>query len=94
MLSVLFGEKNPKAPRVKVCQNEAAELVSSIQMSPVRKTTDSFIDLDKTSETRLDYEDQVLWSTQIGTSLMYLLWGLYHDLKPKGEPDTVDYAGL
>ena len=94
LLSVLFGEKNPKAPRVKICQNEAGELVSSIQMSPVRKTADSFIDLDKSSETRLDYEDQVLWSTQIGTSLMYLLWGLYHDLKPKGEPDTVDYAGL
>ena len=94
LLSVLFGEKNPKAPRVKICQNEAGELISSIQMSPVKKTTDSFIDLDKSSETKLDYEDQVLWSTQIGTSLMYLLWGLYHELKPKGEPETVDYSGL
>jgi hypothetical protein len=94
LLSVLFGEKNPKAPRVKICQNEAGELVSSIQMSPVRKTTDSFIDLDKSSETRLDYEDQVLWSTQIGTSLMYLLWGLYNDLKPKGEPESIHYSGL
>lgn len=94
LLSVLFGEKNPKAPRVKICQNEAGELISSIQMSPVKKTTNSFIDLDKSSETKLDYEDQVLWSTQIGTSLMYLLWGLYHELKPKGEPETVDYSGL
>lgn len=59
LLSVLFGEKNPKAPRVKICQNEAGELISSIQKSPVKKTTNSFIDLDKSSETKLDYEDQL-----------------------------------
>lgn len=94
LLGKLFGERDKNTPRVRICANECEEGISSIQYSPIKKTPDNFIELDKSSERRLDYEDQVRYSTQLATSLMYLLWGLYHDLKPKGDPTTIDIEGL
>lgn len=94
LLGKLFGERDKNTPRIRICANECEEGISSIQNSPIKKTEDNFIELDKSSERRLDYEDQVRWSTQLCTSLMYLLWGLYHDLKPKGDPTTIDIEGL
>lgn len=90
----LFGEKEAKVPRVKICQNECEELISSIQMSPKKKSDSVFIELDKSAEKRLDPEDQVYWSPQIATSMMYLLWGLFEKYLPDAKPEEVDFEGL
>lgn len=93
LLSKLFSEEDKRTPRIRICQNECEELISSIRMSPVKKSEDGTITLDKKSE-RLDYADQAMWSTQIGTALMYLLFGRYEKFVPERELKQVDYEGL
>lgn len=93
LLNILFGEKEKKTPRVRICQNECEELISSIRMSPLKKT-DGVIQLDKTSEKKLDYEDQAFWSTQLSSALMYLLFGLYEKYIPDTKRAPEDIEGL
>jgi len=94
LFSILFGERNPKAKRIKLCQYECEQLISCIWMSPRKKGDDNNIELDKSSEKKLDYEDQVWYSTQLPSALMYLVFGLYEKFLPDGKPDIQDYEGL
>jgi hypothetical protein len=64
LLNILFSKPDGKRDEILVDENECAELVSSINCSPLRKKKNR-IELDKSSEEELDYEDQALWSTQV-----------------------------
>lgn len=92
LLSILFGEKNPKAPKVKVCQYECEELISSIYLSPLKRNQGD-TELDKSSEKKLKLQDQAYYSTQIPSAFMYLLFGLFEFLLPK-KMKRQDYVGL
>lgn len=95
LLERLLSEREKNTPRVRICQNECEELVSSIYMSPLKKNDNGGYELDKSSEKLLDYEDQAFFSTQIATSLMYLIYNLYEKLLPEGaSKETVDFQGL
>jgi hypothetical protein len=63
-------------------------------MSPLKKTDDGNIVLDKTSEKKLDYEDQAYWSTQIASAMTYLIHGKYEKWMPDGKREIKDYEGL
>lgn len=87
LLNILFGKTDGRRDEVMIDENEAPCLVSSIQSSPLKRH-EGRIMLDKSSERELNYEDQAMWSTQIFTALLYLLWGEYKQLLPqsgKGE---------
>jgi hypothetical protein len=90
----LLAERDNRLPKLRFCQYECEEGISSIQNSPVKKRKDGSIELDKSSEVKLPYKDQAFWSTQIATAAMYLVFGLYHALKPEADSGTVDIPGL
>lgn len=94
LFSRLLSEREKGLPRLRYCQNEAGELISSIQMTPRKPSDSDTIEMDKTAEKKLAPEDQVLYSPQIATAHMYLVWGLYNSLKPEAEPDNLNIAGL
>jgi hypothetical protein len=94
LLDVLFGEREKKSPRIRICQYECEELISAIYMSPLKRVKGSWIELDKQSEVKLDYEDQPWYSTQIPSALMYLLFGMYEKYKPESMPENFDIPGL
>jgi len=89
----LLSEREKKNPRLRICQNECEELISSIWMSPVKRTEGN-IELDKSSEKKLDFEDQAYWSKQIPSAWMYLLFGLYEKLLPARVHSYGDYQGI
>jgi hypothetical protein len=93
LLSILFGKGDGKRDEILIDENECPCLVSSIQSSPLKRH-EGRIMLDKSSERDLDYEDQAMWSTQIFTALLYLLWGEYKQYLPKsGLMDVPEGAG-
>ncbi len=75
LLNKLFGKVEGKQPTILIDRNECEALVSSINHSPLKKGTKD-VELDKSSE-KLEFEDQVMYSTQIASALMYLLWGKF-----------------
>lgn len=93
LLNILLGEKDKRTPRISICQNECPELVSSIWHSPLlRKGGEIY--LDKSSEDKLDLEDQAMYSTQLGTALMYLIFGLYEKFLPLKAKAARAHGGL
>ena len=82
LLSMLFSGEFKHVPKVQVCANECKNLVSSIYLSPVKKD-DGKIIMDKTSERKIAPQYQAGLSTQLSSSFMYMLYGLYEDLLPK-----------
>lgn len=94
LLDVLLSERDKNKPKLRFCQFECEELISSIFMSPIKRDKDAGIQLDKTSEVKLDYEDQPWYSTQLPSALMYLIFGLYEKFKPTHEKETAYIPGL
>jgi hypothetical protein len=94
LLARLMAERETRVPNIRICQNECEELISSIYMSPLKKTTDGTYELDKSSETRLDYADQAFYSTQIPSALMYLVFGKYSKWLPAKTNLPQDIEGL
>lgn len=90
----LMAEKTPDTPRLRICNNECDVLIDSMNSCQRLRTPDNMIELDKTAERKLDFPDQPRHSPQIATSLMYLVWGLYHQYAPDAAPATVDLQGL
>jgi hypothetical protein len=90
----MMAEREKRIPVIRICQNECEELISSIYMSPLKKTTDGTYELDKSSETRLDYKDQAWYSTQIPSALMYLVFGKYEKWLPSKNNLPQDIEGL
>lgn len=94
LIDVLLTERDKQTPRLRLCQFECEELISSIYMSPIKRQKDSGIELDKSSEKKLDYVDQPWYSTQLPSALMYLLFGKYEKFKPEGMKSSFDIPGL
>jgi hypothetical protein len=90
LLNILFGQRDRTIDKIIICANECEALISSINMSPLKKT-DGKIRLDKSSEKKLPFEQQAFWSTQLATALMYMLWGEYNKILPKHKQDIADY---
>lgn len=94
LLDLLLGERDKKAPKLRFCQFEAERTISCIYMSPIKREKGSGVDLDKSSEVKLDYEDQQWYSTQLPSALMYLIFGLYEKFTPTKGEDLPGFGGL
>lgn len=93
LLNILFGKNDGRRDDIMIDENVCTCLVSSLQSSPLKRH-EGRIMLDKSSERELDYEDQAMWSTQIFTALLYLLWGEYKKILPRtGMEDVPESAG-
>jgi hypothetical protein len=79
---ILFGEELRNTPRVRICENECPNLVSSIHLSPLRHTDDGKIELDKTSEDKVALPYQAGLTTQLPSALTYGLFGLFQNFLP------------
>ena len=94
LFSRLMAEREKRVPVIRLCQSECEELISSMYMSPLKKTEDGSYELDKSSERRLDYKDQAWYSTQIPSALMYLVYGKYEKWLPAKSNLPQDIEGL
>jgi hypothetical protein len=83
LLNLLFGKPDGKRDKILIDRNECEALVSSINHSPLQRDEGCII-LNKSSE-RLPFEEQAYNSTQLASSLMYLLWGEYSPLLPESD---------
>jgi len=90
LLNKIFGKNDGTWDDIVIDQNECEALVSSINHSPLKRTSGK-IELDKTSEKELEYKDQPFYSTQLATSFMYLLWGEFSKALP--ESDRLGHGG-
>jgi hypothetical protein len=94
LLHLLFSKNSPAQYKILIDRNECEALVSSINHSPLKRH-EGRIQLDKSSETKLPFEEQAFNSTQLASAFMYLLWGEYRHLLPDSDlnPDTPQGAG-
>ena len=93
LLSRLFGKEEEGRAKILIDKNECEELVSSIYHSPIRRS-EGFVQLDKSSEKILDYKEQAMYSTQIATAFMYMLWGEFKQYLPSSDtPGTFTGGG-
>lgn len=84
LLSILFGNKEANRWNITIDGNECEATVSSIYHSPIKRHEGKIL-LDKSSEKELEYKDQRLYSTQVATALMYLLWGEFKNQLPESD---------
>jgi len=82
LLNILFGKHDKKIPDVSICRNECETLISSINHTPLRRHEGEIM-IDKSSEKNLPYEQQALYSPQLATAFMYLLFGEFKSLLPQ-----------
>jgi hypothetical protein len=82
LLNILFGKHDKKIPDVSVCRNECETLISSINHTPLKRHEGEIM-IDKSSEKNLPYEQQALYSPQLATAFMYLLFGEFKSLLPQ-----------
>lgn len=90
LLNKIFGKNDGSWDDILIDKYECEALISSINHSPIKRTTGK-IELDKSSEKELEYKDQALYSTQIATAFMYLLWGEFNKVLP--ESDRLGHSG-
>ncbi len=76
---MLFSERSPLLPRIRIDENECPNLCSAILISPLKKT-DGKIELDKSSEKKQALKNQAGLTTQLPSAMIYLLYGLYSDV--------------
>lgn len=88
LIVMMLSEKFRSIPVLRICSNECKNLLSSIHVSPIKRT-DGKIELDKTSERKTALQHQAGLSTQIPSALMYMLFGLYGDKLPSEIKQTV-----
>ncbi len=79
---LLFGERLPILPKIRICENECKNLCSAILISPLAKKGNT-IELDKSSEKKESLKRQAGLTTQLPSAMIYLLYGLYGDLAKK-----------
>ena len=81
--SMLFGEHYKGLPTPLIDENECPNLKSAIYLSPLKKTVDNRIELDKSSEVKVPLQYQAGLTTQLPSALLYLLYGHFADKLPK-----------
>ena len=79
---ILFEELRRDTPRIRICENECPKLVSAIHLSPLRKTDDGKIELDKDSEVKVALPYQAGLTTQLPSAMTYGLYGLFSNFLP------------
>lgn len=79
----IFNNTNPRKPWILIDGNECECLVSSIKWTAIKRKTDSMVEMDKSAEYKLPFNEQAMYSPQIYTALCYLLWGLFSDHMPE-----------
>lgn len=82
LLDYIFSNKFAAFPRPYICENQCPNLCSSIMLSPMKKTIDGKIELDKTSEKKVPMKLQAGRSTQLPSALIYFYFGRYGHLLP------------
>ena len=82
LCQLLFAEKLPLLPKVRIDENECQNLCSAILISPLKKTNGK-IELDKSSEKKTELKRRPGLTTQLPSAMIYLLYGLYSDLIKK-----------
>ena len=82
LCQLLFGEKLPLLPKVRIDENACPNLCSAILISPLKKTNGK-IELDKASEKKEELKRRPGLTTQLPSAMIYLLYGLYSDLIKK-----------
>lgn len=82
LLSMLFSDRYKQLPRVLIDENECKNLVSAINLSPLKRRDDGRIELDKSSEVKVPIQYQAGLTTQLPSALIYLLFGLYAEKLP------------
>ena len=80
LLLYIFSRNN-SMPRVLIDDVMCPNLCSAIMLSP-KKTTDGRIELDKSSERKVQLRHQAGLTTQLPSALIYLLFGRYSGLMP------------
>lgn len=79
---LLFSERLPILPKVRIDEDECPNLCSAILISPIIKKG-GMIELDKSSEKKQVLKNQAGLTTQLPSAMIYLLYGLYGDLAKK-----------
>lgn len=79
---LLFSERLPILPKVRIDEDECPNLCSAILISPIIKKG-GMIELDKSSEKKQALKNQAGLTTQLPSAMIYLLYGLYGDLAKK-----------
>jgi hypothetical protein len=92
--SRLLGEREKRTPRLRFCQFECEETISSIQSTPMSKTDDGSIEMDKSAEKKLDFAEQAWHSPQLASAVTYLIFGLYEKWTPQRKAENRSIEGL
>lgn len=79
LCQLLFSERIPLLPKIRICENECKNLCSAILISPLIKKG-NVIELDKSSEKKESLKRQAGLTTQLPSAMIYLLYGLYGDI--------------
>lgn len=82
LLDYMFSNKFAAFPRPYICESQCPNLCSSIMLSPMKKTTDGKIELDKSSEKKIPMKLQAARSTQLPSALIYFYFGRYGNRLP------------
>lgn len=82
LCQLLFSEKLPSLPIVRIDENECPNLCSAILISPLKKTNGK-IELDKSSEKKEGLKRRPGLTTQLPSAAIYLFYGLFSDIIKK-----------
>lgn len=91
LLNMLFGKTHGSKTDILIDRYECEALVSSINHSPLKRDGKR-IELNKDSE-KLEFDEQVMYSTQISSALMYLLWGMFNGIMPASDRRKITPQG-
>lgn len=79
LCQLIFAEKLPSLPKVRIDENECPNLCSAILISPLKQSGGK-IELDKSSEKKESIKRIPGLTTQLPSAFIYLLYGLYSDI--------------
>lgn len=82
LCQLIFAEKLPSLPKVRIDENECPNLCSAILISPLKQSGGK-IELDKSSERKESIKRIPGLTTQLPSAFIYLLYGLYSDVVRK-----------
>lgn len=82
LCQLIFAEKLPSLPKVRIDENECPNLCSAILISPLKQSGGK-IELDKSSERKESIKRIPGLTTQLPSAFIYLLYGLYSDIVRK-----------
>lgn len=89
LLNILFGKHDNKIPNMSICRNECENLISSINHTPLKRH-EGEIQIDKSAEKNLPYTQQALYSPQIATAFLYMLFGEFKKILPQYAGADID----